>query len=57
MSLRTTYDDKKDEHWLKAYTIDCFSRYKLVNDPVSANETDITERVDEMVNRLVRWGK
>ena len=50
----TSYDAERNEHWLKVYTIDMFSRYQL-NGPEGQNE--IMKKVDEMVGRMTRWGK
>ena len=55
----TSYDAERNEHWLKVYTIDMFSRYQLnslrVVGPKGQNE--IIKKVDEMVGRMTRWGK
>ena len=54
----TSYDAERNEHWLKVYTIDMFSRYQLNGlraGPEGQNE--IIKKVDEMVGRMTRWGK
>ena len=55
----TSYDAEKNEHWLKVYTIDMFSRYQLnsLNAAGPEGQNEIAEKVDEMVGRMTRWGK
>lgn len=52
----TSYDAERNEHWLKVYTIDMFSRYQLVAAGPDS-QIEITKKVDEMVGRMTRWGK
>mmetsp|Transcript_15654 Transcript_15654/g.26069 ORF Transcript_15654/g.26069 Transcript_15654/m.26069 type:complete len:170 (-) Transcript_15654:191-700(-) len=56
--LWTSYDAQRNEHWLKVYTIDIFSRYQLdVSNGGPESGSEITKKVDEMVGRMTRWGK
>ena len=55
----TSYDAERNEHWLKVYTVDMFSRYQLSSLGVAGPEgqNEIIKKVDEMVGRMTRWGK